>query len=393
MLHELVPDPNNAAEHPDDNVEAIHASLVEFGQVEPLIVQKATKRVIAGNARLAVMLSLGWTTGYVVELDIDDERAAALAIVHNRTGRLARWNAAQLLETIGNLEAFRPELAKVVGFAPEELAKMTNIAAKEERDALDAAAGAERVHEDDDNVDEAAIDARVKTGDVWRLGDHLLMCGDCNEAGAFLRSLGRPALGLHDPPYGIDIVGKGLADGKRHGNALAKRSKFRPIHGDESDYNPAILLGSAKTVVAFGANHFADKLPPSAAWIVWDKRADLPSNGFSDCELAWVSTGGSARIIRHMWNGFLRDSEKGERRVHPTQKPVAVLADIIGRYTKPGDVVTDFYLGSGSTLIACERTKRKCIGTEIDPRYCDTVIARWEKASGRTAELEPTSAG
>lgn len=138
-LASLTPDPDNAAEHPEDNLAAIDASLEEFGQLDPLIVQTSTRRIIAGNARAARMLAKGWTHANVLEVDLDDERAAALGLVHNRTGRLARWNAAKVLEIVGNLEAFRPELAAVVGFEPDMLAKLTNIAAKEEREALEAA--------------------------------------------------------------------------------------------------------------------------------------------------------------------------------------------------------------------------------------------------------------
>lgn len=385
LVGELVHDPDNANEHPDDNIAAVRESLKAFGQVQPLVVQRSTKRVIAGNARLDVMRELGWTHCNVLELDIDDATAIAFGLADNRSARLARWNAAKVLELVGHLEAFNPALTIAAGFTDDELAKLTNIAAKEEQLALEAAAGADRVREEDDDVEEPG-DERVKLGEVWRLGDHLLICGDCADHTTALRSLGFPALGLHDPPYGIDIVGRGLADGKRHGNALAPRSKFPKIVGDDRAYDPAIVLGSAKVVIVWGANHFAAKLPASEAWIVWDKRVDLPSNGFSDAELAWVSTGGSTRIIRHKWNGFLRDSERNEKRLHPTQKPVAVLAELIAKYTRPGEVITDFYLGSGSTLIAAERTKRKLIGTEISPRYCDTIIARWEKATGKTAE-------
>lgn len=386
LVAELVLDPDNANEHPEENKAAIRASLEAFGQVQPIVVQKTTKRVIAGNARLQIMRELEWTHANVLELDMSDERAIAFGLADNRTAKLARWNAAKVLELVGRLEAFDADLATAVGFDDTELAKLTNIAAKEEQLALDAAAGAERVREEDDDVDEDSP-ARVQLGEVWRLGDHAIRCGDIDDTPpSFLRSMGFPALALHDPPYGINIVGKGLADGKVHGSAVTKRSKFPKIVGDDKPYDPTPCIGSGKVVVVWGANHFADKLPPSAAWIVWDKRVDLPAFSFSDAELAWVSEGGSVRIIRHMWSGFMRETERNEKRVHPTQKPVAVLAEIIGKFTRPGDTVTDFYLGSGSTLIACERTKRRCIGTEISPRYCDTIIARWEKATGKKAE-------
>lgn len=150
-LSALVPDPDNANEHPDENIAAIHASLLEFGQVDPLIVQKESRRVIAGNARLLVMQSMGMTHANVIELDVSDERAIALGLAHNHTGRLARWNAPQVLKLIGDLEAFHPKLAQVVGFSPDELSMLTNVAAKEERAALEAATGGNEATDEDES--------------------------------------------------------------------------------------------------------------------------------------------------------------------------------------------------------------------------------------------------
>lgn len=218
-------------------------------------------------------------------------------------------------------------------------------------------------------------------------GRHRLLCGDARKPDDLARLMmgGAAALGLHDPPYGMGMVEMGFGDGRRHGNAVAPRGKFRPIHGDDRPFDPAHLLDSADAVVLWGANHYADRLPPRAAWICWDKRVDLPSNDFSDCEFAWVSVGTRARIIRHMWNGMIRESERGEPRIHPTQKPVVVARDIIGSLTRAGQVVHDGYLGSGTTLIACEQSGRRCFACEIDPTYIDMAVARWEKFTGKKA--------
>jgi site-specific DNA-methyltransferase (adenine-specific) len=121
-------------------------------------------------------------------------------------------------------------------------------------------------------------------------------------------------------------------------------------------------------VVLFGANHFASRLPDSAAWFVWDKRPDMKPLGFSDCELAWSSEGGSARMIRYPWTGAIRGPERGEH-WHPTQKPIEVMRWIIEATTAPGDVVLDPYMGSGTTGVAALQSGRGFIGIELEPRW------------------------
>lgn len=230
---------------------------------------------------------------------------------------------------------------------------------------------------------------RVQYGDLWQLGRHRLLCGDSTDAAmvAHLMAGERARLALHDPPYGNQHLIKTLGDGTRYGRTCSAKGRFAPITGNDRTFDPRHLLKSGRVVVLWGANHYAHLLPSTACWLIWDKRVDLPSNGFSDAEIAWVSTGGSMRIIRHRWNGMIRDSERGERRVHPTQKPLAVQEEIIRRYTSHGDLVADWYLGSGTTLIACERTGRRCYGAEIEPHYCDVILRRWEQATGQRATL------
>ena len=107
----------------------------------------------------------------------------------------------------------------------------------------------------------------------------------------------------------------------------------------------------------------------------------------SDGEAAWVSIGNTLRIIHHKWNGFDRASERGIPRVHPTQKPIEVQSQIIRKYTHENELVTDWYAGSGTTLIAAEITKRRAYVCEIEPHYCNVILSRYEKATGKTATL------
>lgn len=148
-----------------------------------------------------------------------------------------------------------------------------------------------------------------------------------------------------------------------------------------------ILSLGIEKVFLWGANHYCDALPGTACWVVWDKER---TGNYAEAELAWTNLESPVKIFRHMWNGMIKASEHGEDRVHPTQKPVALAEWCFKEYGQEGDTVLDLFGGSGSTLIACERTGRKCFMMEIDPGYCDVIIERWEKETGEKAKLAKT---
>jgi site-specific DNA-methyltransferase (adenine-specific)/modification methylase len=168
-----------------------------------------------------------------------------------------------------------------------------------------------------------------------------------------------------DPPYGVRY-----SPSQNSAKAWGPKTFVGSVvvQGDDVAFDPMPFLGFP-VVVLFGGNHFADKLPVSSEWVIWDKRDGLPSNDFADCEMIYTNRQGVARIFRHRWNGALRDSEKGEPRVHPTQKPLELMMWLIQRYTLPGSIVFDPFMGSGTTGVACVRTGRNFIGCEIDPTY------------------------
>jgi site-specific DNA-methyltransferase (adenine-specific)/modification methylase len=150
-------------------------------------------------------------------------------------------------------------------------------------------------------------------------------------------------------------------------------------HCRDKPFDPTHLLQFGR-VVLFGGNHFADRLPPTPSWIIWDKRDGITSNDNADCELAWTNLGGPARLYRHMWNGMIKASERDKRRVHPTQKPVALMAWIIGNHTQPGDLILDPYMGSGPVARAAADLGRRYIGIEIEERYCEIAARRLEQS-------------
>ena len=142
-----------------------------------------------------------------------------------------------------------------------------------------------------------------------------------------------------------------------------------------------------KKQIIFGGNYFTDFLPPSRCWIVWDKQN---TGNFADAELAWTSFDKGVKLYHFLWNGLCREGSReveGKTRVHPTQKPVGMLADILKDFSEENDSVLDCFGGSGSTLIACEQLNRKCYMCELDPKYVDVIIQRWENFTGQKAEL------
>jgi len=182
---------------------------------------------------------------------------------------------------------------------------------------------------------------------------------------------------ISDPPWGIGYKhsGKNLRPiPGRH--TQPKRLGVVAIMGDDKQFDPRPWL-RYKIVVLWGANHFADRLPTNASWLVWDKRDGTPEKSFSCAELAWCSTNNSVRLFRYLWQGICQAGEKG-RRLHQNQKPVALMAWSMAKAKVPeGATVLDPYMGSGSTGIACLRTNRNFIGIEIDTRHFKVACDRF----------------
>lgn len=176
-----------------------------------------------------------------------------------------------------------------------------------------------------------------------------------------------------DPPYGVALETR-YASAKR--GRLTRANDYPPIHGDGEAFEPAHLLTFGRAVL-WGAQYYADRLPASGQWLVWDKRDGIALNDQADAELAWTrGTGGTVpRLFRHLWNGMLKDSERHERRVHPTQKPIALMSWCLSFFPGVASVV-DPYMGSGPTLLAAKAAGIRAIGIEIEERYCEIAAQR-----------------
>lgn len=388
-------DPNNTNVHDRRNIDAIKASLKSFGMRTPIVWNEKSFIVQKGNGTLTAVRELSdefkaspgdaesWNAtlrtmierGVVPVLDspLTERDARLYSIADNQTGRLSQFDETKLTLEFRELESLGADLA-LTGFDVKEIQSLID------------SPESKTIAREDDGFDADDLPSRVNVGDLWALGNHRLVCGDSfdDQATSLLMEEVYPKLGLHDPPYGINIS-RTIGDGVQWGNAATKRNKFDKLRNDDRPFDPSKVLTSSEVVVIWGANHFADKLPASAAWICWDKRVDMASNDFSDCELAWINVGNRAIMIRHRWNGMIRDSERGESRLVMTQKPVVVIAQVVEMFTTENDAVADWFAGSGTTLVACEQLNRRCYAMEIEPKICDKIVHRWELFTGKTA--------
>ena len=354
-LADLTVDPANARLHSDRNVETIADSLGAFGQYKPIVVQASTMRIIAGNGTYAAAEALAWSNIDCHVIDVDDATATAIGIADNRTAELASWDDAVLADLIGGLD---PSLQKLTGFDEAEIGEMLGLNGEPPPE---------------DPTPEPPAEPKTEPGRMYQLGRHRVMCGDSTDEAVAKRLLDGDDVGLclTDPPYGVSIVKNGMV-GADFG--VAKKGIYQPVEGDEAIPSVAYLKDQAESLIIWGGNYFANQLEPSGSWLIWDKRAGTEiKNTFADCELAWSNCGGPARIHRQLWNGMIRAGEK-DKRVHPTQKPVALMAWCM---SFADGIVYDPFLGSGTTLIAAEQLGRTCYGMEISPAYCDVIVQRY----------------
>lgn len=220
---------------------------------------------------------------------------------------------------------------------------------------------------------------------IERIGEAILHLADCLE---ILPTLDRSHALISDPPYGIatntDRTGRRLGGKSKGLLPTHQTAKHEPVIGDDRPFDPAPLLDFEK-VILWGGNHYCERLPGSPHWLIWDKREGTGPDDSADCELAWTNLKGPARMYRHLWRGLCRRGEENiaagrdSWRLHPTQKPVALMVWCIAQAGTPA-VVVDPYMGSGSTGVAAARMGLRFIGLEIHPPYFDIACERIDAA-------------
>lgn len=366
-------DPDNARKHDERNICTIKASLQRFGQLKPIVVQREGMLIRAGNGTVQAAQELGWKRIAAIVVDMTNEEATAFALADNRSSELGQWNVDALNRLLSD---WKEDEVAAIGFDPDELEALLSA----ENDGSGGWAGAQEVVEDE--VPEAPAEPTAKRGQLWALGRHRVLCGDSTETAPFEV----PEFLFTDPPYGVGY------EAMRGGAPIANDGDLATAEAVTKAALKAALKGAFKAgfvcsdwrsmgwVVAMldGLN-----LKPKAC-IVWDKTRGVQNldryHKQHEMLVYFGPYGGEETRCGDVWS-IPRDFDPA----HPTPKPVELAAKAIE--TAGMQTVYDPFLGSGTTLIAAEQLGRTCYGIEIEPRYVDVIIQRWENLTGETAEL------
>ena len=376
----LIPYVRNARTHSPQQVDKIAASIREFGFLNPIITD-GQNGIVAGHGRVMAAQKLGLDTVPTIDAaHLTEAQRRAYVLADNRMALDAGWDNDLLKIELQDLDAADFDLT-LTGFDIGEIEALT----------LDETEGLT----DPDAVPDAPAVPVTVLGDVWLLGRHRLMCGDSTSIDAVERLMdGQKAdMVFTDPPYGMDLNTDYSKLKGTEKSPNAKGYKWDKVIGDDQDFDPRQIMAMVdycKEQFWWGADYYFECLPRGGSLVVWQKRdkADERMIG-NDFEVCWSKQRHKKHTFWKRWVGF--DSvERGEKRVHPTQKPIELIEWTMGKWAAAGGIVLDLFGGSGSTLIACEKTARDCRMMELDPKYCDVIIQRWQNFTGQTATLEAT---
>ena len=367
-INEVKPNPKNPRLIKDDKFKKLVKSIQEFPDMlnkRPLIVFTDVDGkyvVLGGNMRLKACKEIGLKEIPVILADEWTEEQKAEFLIKDNVG-FGEWDWDILTDEwdADNLEDWGLDL-------PVDLSVAEELEAKE-----------------DDYEVPNEINTDIVLGDLFEIGEHRLLCGDSTDVDMVLKLIGdNKKLSIYtDPPYGINEKGdRSERGGACQGNNL-KDFKDDTIQYAVDAYNITREFNPLKEVW-WGANYYCHHLPQTNNWLVWDKRVEENQRDTqSDCELAFVNDGHSSiRIFRHLWKGMIKASEHGQKRVHPTQKPIELASYCFNSYDM-GNIILDLFGGSGATMVAAHQTKRNCLMMEFEPHYCQVIIDRMRK-------LDPT---
>jgi DNA modification methylase len=424
-LDSIQPHPRNPRQ---GDVKAIVESIKANGFYCPLVVQRSTRYILAGNHRWLAARELGMAEIPVIWVDCDDARALRILLADNRTSDLACYDDSKLAELLEGVLGDSGSLSGT-GFDANALQELLE----------DLGRGGMGAVEGEDIVPEPPIRPASRLGDLWLLGPHRVLCGDATSPEAVGRLLGdrKPFLMITDPPYGIgldsewrDRAGLNSAPGKRRSAVAKMAAKANPMYPAEASYMKHRSEGHTETTIsgdtrADWSEAFAlvPSLEVAYVWhaskftrevldgllrigflhhqqLIWNKgRAVLTRTHYwfqhEPCwyvrkkNAPWYGKAGENSTV---WDSaspkFIMGGSDEQKFDHPTQKPVELIRRPLLNHTKRGEGVYDAFLGSGTTLAAAELTERVCYGLELDPRYVDVTVRRWQELTGKQATLD-----
>jgi DNA modification methylase len=384
-------DPANVRKHGERNLAAIKASLARFGQQKPIVVD-ADGIVRAGNGTLAAAIALEWDEIDVVRTPLRGSEAAAFAIADNRTAELAEWESDALRQQLEALMAEGFEM-DATGFDSDELARLL------------ADAGTDGLTDPDDVPEEPdGEDLYVDRGDLWILGQHRILCGDATKAEDVARMLDGALADIcwTDPPWNV-------AYGKSDHPSYRKREIANDDLGEAFPGFCAAFCAGIKAATKPGAALYMAM--SAQEWPVID--AALRHAGFHwSSTIIWakdslvLGRGDYHRQYEPLWYGWNEDAPRlhpledrkqsdvwnidrpKRSEEHPTMKPVELVARSLSNSSDPAGLVFEPFSGSGTTILAAEQTGRRCCALELEPKYVQVAIERWQKFTGQKARKE-----
>ncbi len=384
----LVPYDRNPRTHAPEQISQVAASIVEFGFLNPILVDTAAG-IIAGHGRLQAAKQLGLTQVPVVVLDhLSEAQKRAYVIADNKLALNAGWDDDLLRDELAALEGDGFDVS-LTGFSDDELADLLED---------DGASG----NTDDDAVPEVPVEPKTKSGDLYVLGNHRLLCGDSTILENVERVLDGALADMvfTDPPYNVDYGN--TAKDKMRGNDRKIMNDnlgegFEAFLYDACVNMIAVCKGAIYICMSSSELHTLQKAFVAAGgkwstFVIWAKNTF--TLGRSDYQRQYEPIlYGWKQGTDHFWCGardqgdvwFVNKAAKND--LHPTMKPVELVERAVRNSSKSRDIVLDCFGGSGSTLIACEKAGRQARLIELDPKYCDVIVKRWEEFTGKKAEL------
>lgn len=370
----------------DEEYQKIKKSITEFGYVAPVIVN-SNMTVIGGHQRLKVLKELGYTEVECVVVDLDQKKEKALNIALNKIS--GDWDNDKLEELLAELKQTDIDM-DITGFSFDEVDEI-----------LKDITGSK---EDDFDLDQALNEIEEpisKRGDVWILGKNRLMCGDSTQKEDVIHLMNSQEADmlLTDPPYNVDYEGKTSEALKIENDNMSETEFYNFLLDsfknmfDSIKYGGSAYVFHADTEGLNFRNAFKSCGFKLAQCLVWVKNTFVM--GRQDYQwrhepilYGWKPGAGHYFVDNRKQSTVLEFDKPSRNAEHPTMKPVDLLVYLIKNSSKENDLILDLFGGSGSTLIAAEQTQRRCYTMELDPKYCDVIIKRWENLTGEKAILE-----
>jgi len=375
---DLIPYVNNSRTHSEQQVQQVASSIKEFGFTNPILIDE-DNGIIAGHGRLLAAQKLNLDEVPTITLEgLTEAQRKAYVIADNQLALNADWDIDALKVEVDRLTELDFDI-DLLGFDDDFLSSLLE---EEPAEGLT----------DEDSVPDVEDDPVTVEGDVWILGNHRLMCGDSTSINAVdkLMAGNKADMVFTDPPYGVDY--KGINNDSRDGLEDLLRGAFNSYILSSKDGASIYCFHSDRCADVF--NLVFREFFHFSSMIIWAKNSlTLSQTDYQSqhepCLYGWMNNGShswySDRKQTSVWN-FDKERVTG----HTTPKPVGLVTKAINNSSKSGDLISDLFGGSGSTLIACEKTNRYCRMMELDPKYCDVIIKRWQGFTGQEAVMEST---